>query len=254
MWRHLEADFDLILVDMRGHGNNPAVEPESINGPRITTDLKETLEVIHHTWGKGPIYGLFHSYSGLTALRLESVEPGWFAGLVLMEPPATRSPDHPEFQAFDDGRIMLAERTLKRQAEFETVEELTDKYAGRPQFARFADGAAECLARSLLTPDGGRWRLLCRPEIEAQFYATNEDDGLWQRLGAIACPVMMLAGSDDLRERVPPAVAALDLARAGGFDFVEVAGTTHMMVLERPRFIAELAAAYVRSIASSEEI
>jgi pimeloyl-ACP methyl ester carboxylesterase len=59
--------------------------------------------------------------------------------------------------------------------------------------------------------------------------------------------VMMLAGGDDLKSEVPPAVAARDLAHAGGFDFVEVAGATHMMVLERPRFVAELTRAFVRA-------
>ena len=226
-------------------------EPESVNGPRIVMDLKETLQGVHAAWDDRPIYGLFHSYSGLTALRLESTDPGWFAGLFLMEPPATRSPDHPSFPSFEKGRAMLAERTLKRQADFGSVEQLVQKYAGRPQFARFARGATETLAASLLVPDGDRWRLACRPEIEAQYYATNVDDGLWQRLTDIACPVMMLAGGDDMRNDVPTAIAARDLAHAGEFDFVEVAGATHMMVLERPSFIAELATAFVHAQANS---
>lgn len=247
MWRHLEAEFDLVLFDLRGHGRNPAGDPASVSGPRIVEDLEDVLGKVRAVWGDKPVWGLFHSYSGLTALRLESADPGSFAGLVLMEPPATRSPAHPAFDAFEKGRIALAERTLKRQAVFETVDELAAKYAGRSQFVRFASGATRDLAHSLLVPDGTRWRLACTPAFEAAFYASNVDDGLWRRLDRVACPVIMLAGGDDLKNDVPTATTARDLAHAGGFDFVEVAGTSHMMVLERPHFIAELARAFVRA-------
>jgi pimeloyl-ACP methyl ester carboxylesterase len=247
MWRHLSAEFDLVLCDLRGHGQNPEGDPASVSGPRIVGDLKDVLGKVRASWGDEPVWGCFHSYSGLTALRLESAEPGWFAGLVLMEPPATRSPDHPAFDAFEKGRVALAERTVKRQASFGSVDELAAKYAGRSQFARFASGAAVELACSLLVPDGTRWRLACTPAFEAAFYASNVDDGLWQRLGRIGCPVMMLAGGDDLKHDVPTATTARDLAHVGGFDFVEVAGTSHMMVLERPHFIAELTRAFIHA-------
>lgn len=245
MWRHLLDDFDLVLFDLRGHGRNPAVDPQSISGPRIVEDMKVVISDVRSVWGDKPLWGLFHSFSGLTALRLESLSPGWFAGLVLMEPPAMPARDHPAFAAFDQGRLALATRTLKRQADFRSIDDLAAKYADRPPFSRFERGAAEALAAALLVPDGDRWRLACRPQVEAPFYATNQDDGLWQRLEAVSCPVMMLAGADDLQQQVPPALTARDLAQAGGFDFVAVAGTTHLMVLERPRFIAELTRAFV---------
>ena len=247
MWRHLKDDFDLVLFDLRGHGRNPKVDPASVEGPRIVEDTKEIVGQIDTVWGTKPLWGLFHSYSGLAALRLENVEPGCFAGLVLIEPPATRPPGHPLFAAFEAGRLALAERSAKRQAVFDSVGELAAKYAGRAQYAHFAEGAADALAGSLLVPDGTRWRLACPPAVESRFYATNIDDGLWDRLGNIACPVTMLAGGNDLANEIPPAVTARDLAHAGGFDFVEVAGTTHMMILERPRFVAEIARAVVRA-------
>lgn len=245
MWRHLEPWFDLVLMDLRGHGRNPMVAPESVDGPRIMEDMKSVVGGIIGTWGEKPLWGVFHSYAGLTALRLEASDPGWFAGLLLMEPPAMPPPDHPAHAAFDTARLGLAERTLKRQATFASVDELIAKYAGRERFSRFAPGSAETLAAALLVPDGDGWRLACTPSVEARFYSSNRDDGLWQRLQKVSCPVMMLAGGDDMRDGVPPALTARDLAHAGGFDFVEVAGTTHMMVLERPVFIAELARAFV---------
>ncbi len=245
MWCHLESDCDLILVDLRGHGRNPPVAPESVRGPQIISDMKAALRGIQNEWGEKSLWGLLHSYSGLTALRLESTEPGWFAGLILMEPPAMPPPDHPAFPGFDKGRLALAERSLKRQAVFTSIDDLVAKYTSRDQFSRFAPGAARALAESLLVPDDDGWRLACSPEVEARFYATNEDDGLWQRLHHVTCPVMVLAGGDDMRDGVPPALTARDLARIGGFDLVEVAGTTHMMVLERPRFVAKLARTFI---------
>jgi len=249
MWRHLADEFDLVMFDMRGHGRNPEADPASVEVARIVADTGEILARIGEVWDRKPVWGLFHSYSGLAALRLESASPGQFAGLVLIEPPVTRPPGHPLFAGFEQGRLALAERSAKRQAVFGSVEELAAKYAGRSQFARFAEGAAHELARSLLVQDGERWRLACAPAFESRFYVTNVDDGLWDRLDRVRCPVLMMAGGDDLANDVPPAVTARDLAHVGGFDFIEVARTTHMMVLERPRFVAELARAFVRTAA-----
>jgi pimeloyl-ACP methyl ester carboxylesterase len=179
------------------------------------------------------------------ALRLESLQPGSFAGLVLMEPPATPPAGHPLHAAFDQGRMALATRAGRRQERFASVAELASKFTGRAPFARFEAGAAEELAAAMLVADDGGFRLACPPAAEARYFETNVDDGVRDRLDAVACPALMLVGGDDLAAGAGPATVGTEIAHEGGFDLVELAGTTHMMPLERPRAIAELTRAFV---------
>ncbi|MDA1070304.1 MAG: alpha/beta hydrolase [Proteobacteria bacterium] len=238
MWQPLAATCDLVLFDLRGHGRNGAVAPQSVDAERLMRDMAEIVTACHEHFGARPCFGLFHSISALMALRLESVSPGSFAGLVLIEPPATPPAGDPRFDAFEEGRMALASRSARRQARFGAVAELAGKFTARGPFRFFEPGAAEELAAAMLVPDGEGWKLACPPEVEAACFARNLDDGLRRRLKDIGCPVLMLVGREDLAIDGTPACIALHLARLGGFDLLELADATHMLPLERPRAIA----------------
>jgi pimeloyl-ACP methyl ester carboxylesterase len=251
MWEPLCDTFDVFVYDLRHHGSNDPCPPESITAERQNDDLREILSGLRENFGEKPVFGLFHSISGLAALRVESLAPRLFAGLVLMEPPVPPPAGHPLAEAFDQARRMLAERTVRRQARFTSLAELAGKYRDRPAFALFEDGAAEMLAAAIAREDADGWTLRCPPEAESRYYATNHDDGLMDRLDRIACPVLLLAGRGDLAHPGTPAQIAVQLARLGGFDLLELANATHMMPLERPRTIAEATRAFVRNITGS---
>jgi pimeloyl-ACP methyl ester carboxylesterase len=246
MWRPLAGNHDLIVFDLRGHGHSGAVSPETVDGPRLTLDMAEVLAAVAEVWGERPVFGLFHSISALMALRLEAQAPGSFSGLVLIEPPASPPKESPGFEAFEQGRLGLEARSAKRQTHFSSIEELAAKFTGRGPFRHFEPGSAQELAASMLVPDGDGWRLACPPEVEARYFGRNLDDGLGERLKQVACPVLMLVGRDDLAIAGTPACIAVDLARLGGFDILELANATHMLPLERPGAIAVFARAFVK--------
>lgn len=251
LWQPLQEDCDLVLFDLRGHGRNPPVEPESVDGARLTEDMREIVAGIAEVFGEKPLYALCHSISAKMALCLESEAPGSFAGLVLMEPPAMPPEDDPAYADFEAGRLALETRTLKRQSRFSSVAELAEKFSGRGPFRRFEPGAAEELAAGMLVPDGDGFRLACPPEVEARYFGRKPDDGLRQRLANVACPVTMIVGRDDLAHPGTPASIGVGLARAGDFDLVELARATHMMPLERPAAIRALARAAIAQAARS---
>jgi pimeloyl-ACP methyl ester carboxylesterase len=250
MWRPLLEHCDLILFDLRGHGRSGAVAAETVDGPRLTRDMAEILAGIASAWGERPVFGLFHSISALMALRLEVREPGSFAGLVLIEPPATPRADDADYDAFEAGRLALATRSAKRQRDFASVAELAAKFAGRGPFRHFEPGAADELAAAMLAPHKDGWTLACPPEVEARYFGRNLDDGMRACLTAIACPVLMLVGRDDLATAGTPACIGITLARQGGFDLLEMADATHMLPLERPGAIAEATLAFLRANAA----
>ena len=246
MWRPLAKTCDLVLFDLRGHGRNGPVAPETVDGPRLTRDMAEIVAGVSEAFGVRPAFGLFHSIAALMALRLESQQPGRFAGLVLIEPPATPPEDDPRFAAFEAGRLALATRSAKRQERFASVAELAEKFSARGPFRFFEPGAAQELAAAMLVADGNGWKLACPPAVEARYFGRNLDDGLRDRLAQVACPVLMLVGREDLAHDGTPACIAVDLARLGGFDLLELARATHMLPLERPGAIAEQTLAFLR--------
>ena len=248
LWSPLCDTFDVITYDLRHHGRNEPCDPATITAERQNADLREILAGIGETFGERPTAGLFHSISGLAALRVETADPGTFSGLVLMEPPAPPPGGHPLAEAFDAGRRMLAERSARRQEHFSSVEELSSKYQGRSAFALFEDGAADELAASILKPEGSAWTLCCSPEAESRFYATNFDDGLFDRLDLAGCPVIVVVGSNDREISGTPAQVAPELARIGGFKLLELSDATHMMPLERPLAVADATRTFMTSV------
>jgi pimeloyl-ACP methyl ester carboxylesterase len=164
-----------------------------------------------------------------------------------MEPPAPPPTGHRLYGAFEAGRIALAERSVRRQSRFTSIEELAEKYEGQSAFSCFQEGAAQELAASILQESEAGFVLRCTPQAESRYYETNFDDGLLDRADHVGCPVLMLAGRNDLAHAGTPAQIAVELAHAGGYDYVELAGATHMMPLERPEAVAAYTRAFLQA-------
>lgn len=248
MWRPLCDEFDVITFDLRHHGLNPPCDPMSIDAERQNLDMAEVVAGVAEHFGARSAAGLFHSISALAALRVETLTPGTFSHLVLMEPPAPPPSGHKLCEAFEAGRIALAERSARRQCEFASIEELADKYQSRKAFSCFQEGAARDLADAILRKSPSGFSLRCTPQAESRFYETNHDDGLFDRADCVGCPVLMLAGRNDLAHAGTPAQIAVELAHAGGYDYVELARATHMMPLERPQTVAAITRAFLQAV------
>ena len=126
-------------------------------------------------------------------------ETGGFAGLVLFDPPIC-PPNLNDLRLTNLKAVgpTLAARALKRQAHFETVEELAESFRNSRSFERLRPGAADLLARSTLRPtEQGGYELCCPPDHEAHVL---EQLYKWQialDLGTLNVPVKVI-GSDPL--------------------------------------------------------
>ncbi len=115
----------------------------------------------------------------------------------------------------------------------------------RPPFDHCVPAAlaayAEAGTRSL--PNGGV-RLACEGELEARIFEAEHID-TWSRLGAVTCPVTVLAGTTvDNR----PAELAEPVARAlPNATFTLYESLTHMGPMEDPELFAQIIGAMVRS-------
>jgi len=104
------------------------------------------------------------------------------------------------------------------------------------------------MAKAVLQPDpAGGW-LSCPTELEAAMYLQVIPLGLWPRRSDFAMPVKLI-GADP--EKPYPAATALSnraLAAEGGFDYIAIPGTTHLLQLEEPAICADAALDFLTSI------
>lgn len=241
-WRHLLADFDLVIFDFRNHGQNVPVVPPHHNYAQFTRDLERVIQAVKERLGERQTAGLFHSMSARTAMK-HAIEIGWrWDALVLFDPPNVPPPDHrlyPAMEAFEKRLIDWAHRRRRR---FAAIDELTQEYLQSRATARWVPGEHDLMARSVLrkNPDVEGYELVCDPENEATIYAQALTLNLWPHACEFGGPVK-LVGCDphmNIPGGTGPANQALGIE--GGYDYSFVEGTGHLLQVEKPQECARL--------------
>ncbi len=206
----LPAGLDPLAVDLPGHAS----------ASEVTTDLWGAATRVVDTGGPGIYVG--YSMGGRVALHAALARPDLVERLVLIGATAGISDD--------------AERSLRRASDIRLadhveqigVEEFVDEWLQNPLFAGLSAhtdqrddrvrNSATGLASSLRT---------C---------GTGCQEPLWERLGEVSCPTLLLVGERDhkFRELADRLAAGIDDAR------VEViGGVGHSVHLEAPEATAQ---------------
>jgi 2-succinyl-6-hydroxy-2,4-cyclohexadiene-1-carboxylate synthase len=208
----LATDHEVVRVDAPGHGGSAGIDTDLIGGARLLGEVG------------GPATYLGYSMGARLALHLAIASPELVRGLVLVggtagiEDPAERATRR---RADDD---------LAAQLEAEGVEAFVDRWLAQPLFAGL-DEAAACRAERLTNSVAGLASSLRRA-------GTGTQEPLWDRLGAIGAPTLVVTGEHDrkfteLGRRLAGAVPDAALA--------VVPGAGHTAHLERPAaFLAAL--------------
>jgi len=235
-WRHLVSQFDLLVFDFRNHGRNDPVVPSHHTYEQLTLDLERVIEAVRARLGDKPTAGIFHSMSGRTAMK-HAIEIGWrWDALVLVDPPNVPPPGHPNFSAMAAFEQLLTAWARRRRRRFATVAELTNEYRQSRATARWVEGAHELMAQAVLrrSPDGDGYELVCDPENEATIYAQAMTLNLWPPAHAFGGPVKLIGCDPSLPEGGATGPANQALAAAGGYDYSFVAGSGHLLQIEKP--------------------
>ena len=225
--RRAPRPWRVVAPDQRGHGDS-AAPPFPYDWWDLGRDL---LAVTAHAALEHPV-GLGHS-SGATALVMaELLRPGTFRALVLVEPivfppPYFRAEENP-----------MSAAALRRRACFPSTEAALAAFRGRGPFRRWTDEALALYATHGLGPQGGAWALKCAPQVEAEFYRGATAHGVWERLGEVACPVLLVAGADS--DSHPASFMGAMQRRFAGARLEVVAGAGHLVPMEQPGAVAGL--------------
>jgi len=235
-WRHLLPQFDLLVFDFRNHGRNEPVVPPRHTYEQLAVDLERVIQAVRARLGDKPTAGIFHSMSGRTAMK-HAIEIGWrWDALVLVDPPNVPPPGHPNFSAMAAFEQLLTAWARRRRRRFATIAELTQEYRQSRATARWIEGAHELMAQSVLrrSPDGEGYELVCDPENEATIYAQAMTLNLWPPASAFGGPVKLIGCDPNVSQGGATGPANQALAAEGNYDYSFVAGSGHMLQIEKP--------------------
>ena len=236
-WQHLLPKFDLLVFDFRNHGQNVPVVPAHHTYEQLTRDLERILQAVKSRLGEKPTAGLFHSMSARTAMK-HAIGIGWrWDALVLFDPPNVPPPGHPLYAGMAAFEKRLTEWARQRRRRFAAIEELAEEYRQSRATVRWVEGAHELMARSVLrqSPDGEGYELVCDPENEATIYAQAMTLNLWPQAREFGGPVKLIGCDPNMKSAAGTGPANQALGSEGGYDYSFVAGTGHLLQIEKPQ-------------------
>jgi 2-succinyl-6-hydroxy-2,4-cyclohexadiene-1-carboxylate synthase len=214
---HLSSGFEVVTVDLPGHGGSAAVR----------ADLPGAAELLGAAGGRARYVG--YSLGGRACLRLALDRPDLVEALTLIgaSPGIADPAERAARRAADDALAAGIER--------DGVPAFLDRWLAQPLFATLPPAAAGRADR--LGNDAAGLAAALR------LLGTGAQEPLWGRLDELRMPVLLLNGDLDRKfARIGRRMAALigpNARRAG------VAGAGHAAHLERPEATAELVAAFL---------
>jgi pimeloyl-ACP methyl ester carboxylesterase len=246
-WGRFLPEHEIAVFDMRNHGHNAPGDPAGHDYAHMVGDVDAVLRAVADEFGAKPSIGLFHSMSAQSAL-LAAIDHGWRLDALIAFDPPNVPPDGPARAAMLSYLDRLTRWARERREAFADPTELAAEYAATRSGQVWADDTRQSMARSVLRPDAGEWRLRCPPALEASMYEQGAPLDLWPRRGDFAGPVKLI-GADPSRDHpAPTALSNRALADAGGFDYAAIPGTSHLLQLEAPAACAEVVRQFLEEI------
>jgi 2-succinyl-6-hydroxy-2,4-cyclohexadiene-1-carboxylate synthase len=202
---------EVVRVDLPGHGGSG----------KVRVGFAEAAALVGAAGGAGVYCG--YSLGGRLCLRLALDRPDLVTGLVLVG--ASPGIADPAVRA----ERRAADEALAGRVEREGVAAFLDRWLAGPLFATLPAEAAGRADRLANTAEGLAYAL--------RRLGTGAQEPLWDRLGGLRPPALLVAGDRDAKFAAVAGQMAAAIGRQARMALVEGAG--HAVPLERP---AELAA------------
>lgn len=246
-WRLLLDDYDLVLFDVRNHGQNPLQGPENHRWEVFRDDFERIYHAIQDHFGEAPTAGAFHSLSSIASLDQVLTHGDRWNPFVLIDPPIFPPRGHALVEMEERNMAEMSALARRRPQRYPSEQAFADQLAGRAAFARWVPGAHLLFAQSTLRPDpeGDGYVLCCPREMEGQVFVTNVDPTLWPRAGEIAAPTKVIGADPRLEFQHSPSILSRAFAEEQGLDYTMIADTTHFLQIERPEAACEALTAFL---------
>ena len=226
----LADDLQVLYFDLRGHGRSDRSSAEFWNMRTWADDLRRLCDALGL---RKPVI-LGSSFGGDVALTYAALFPGHPGGVILANTTGGHRDEPRVTEAF--GRLggpdaaAIIERIFAADAEdLEVLAELQAEfnrvcyplYSATPGWA---EESRQFLARMIRNPD------------VASHYSSHEVKSFdpWTLIGAVRCPVLVLAGEDDPVCPLPVVEELAGRLPAGSTRFVRLPGARHIIFRDRP--------------------
>ena len=245
-WLQLIDRFDVVLFDMRNHGQNPFHSEEAHIWESFYDDMEEIFQGIRAHFGGETTVGAFHSLSALVALTHTLRRGQRWDALCLFDPPIMLPESHALHSMQVKNMAEHSNRALRRVGVYNSPEELATLFRTREPFARWVPGSAELMARETLrrVPDG-RWILSCPSACEARTFAENSDSSIFPMLATLPVPLKIIAGDPSSPHAIPASQVAKAAHEELGIDYAMIPDTTHFLQIEEPKMCHDLLVEFI---------
>jgi pimeloyl-ACP methyl ester carboxylesterase len=246
-WEPLSAYFELVVFDIRNHGENPPHDPQHHNWPTIAHDMAEIFRGTQARFGEKPTAGVFHSLSAVAALFNAVEDPPPWRALALFDPPIFPPPEQPSHPIQVAEKEQLTARAAARPVAYRTPEAFAAQLKQRNAFRRFVEGEHLLFAQSTLRPLAtGEWGLRCPRQLESFIFDTNCDPTLWGRLASIKLPMILIGADPDIAGAGAPALITRGVHEDIGIEYVCIPDTTHFLQVEKPQACRDALLAFLK--------
>ena len=238
-WQLFLDSFEVIVFDIRNHGQNPLHHFAAHHINRFVLDFETIYAEIPKIFGAKPTVAFFHSISAITGL-LQNLEHGqrWDA-LLVVDPPVIPEPEHALYQLAHSFELKLRDWALNRQQKFSSPNELAQTLMETKRLDHWQNGSHQLMAMTTLTQNTNGWNLTCPRTYESQIYDDNSELNIWAQLTELTGPVRFLGADPKLEGAWPPAFVNRAMHIELGLPYSCITETTHMMQIERPQTVAK---------------
>jgi pimeloyl-ACP methyl ester carboxylesterase len=232
----LRGRVRVVAMDARGHGDSSRPDgPAAYAWREFAADLAAVAAQLVAETGRPLALGVGHSFGGTSLLGAESLAPGRFERLLLLDPVTPPAQAPPERAEHIEAMVDAARR---RRADWPSRAEARAWFAERSLFAAFRPEALDLYVLDGLRerPDGGV-ELKCPGAVEAAVFAQGEALDLPAWVRGLAPPALWLWAE---RGNFPlPYYQALAASMRAAR--VERAPAGHLIPMERPDLVADAA-------------
>jgi pimeloyl-ACP methyl ester carboxylesterase len=242
-WDQVVANLpgrQVYALDFRGHGLSDKPAP-----PYVWRNFGMDLIHVVEQLGLEQAIGVGHSKGGYAVTMAAAACPGAFRSLLLVDP-VILTPE--AYAAMSSPEAKHNHFASRRRNAWTSIDEMVDRFAGRPPFASWQPEVLRDYATYglLPDPDGEGLVLACPPEIEAATYAGSAGGGqIYDDVAAVDVPVRVLRARarGEMVEGAPidmsgsPTAADLASRFRRGED-VYLADHSHFIPMEDPALVA----------------